>query len=198
MMQVSLTETGELMHVQQAAKSAASFRQAASFQQIQRQVTGAGEENETDWFRSTIHQSLAHITIDPSVRRTAVDVSPEAMQAMKRDPAYRRQVIALVNRDLGHSYAPREVNMYIRVGATLSEYSAQTRAAEQDEEFEALSAGSFFTSVQPETEAEEPRLSPQAEAAHLFREHMNAQLAAHSYRVQPRAAAYQARAYGMF
>lgn len=201
MQQVDFVQLGEMMTIQQAAKPKASFSDTVSFAQVQHAVAASAEESGADWFTNTLYQSLAHLSIDRSVVRTAVDIPPEAIQAMRLNPAYRRQVLALLHRDLGHSYYPRQVSMHVHVGKSLSDYRAQSWTAGQDEEFDAISEGCFFQTGEAKPQsAGTAGTDTGMETESGFRNYLASQVALQSYRPQPRsaAAAYQARAaYGM-
>lgn len=193
MMQVEFIPTSEMMRIQNAARPQTSHGGAVSFAQVHEAAQALGDESAMHWFQSSMYQELAHIEVHRSVLRSAVDITPEGMRSMQADPAYRRQILALVNRDLGHAYVP-QANVHIKVGATFSEYQARTYGAERDAEFSEISEGSFFTTGSAaRTQSEPAQVDPGAFSA--FRQQMAVRAARPVHRAA--ATAYQARAYGI-
>ncbi len=62
---------------------------------------------EMQLFKKEFYEDLSKIICNPTVSNAAVNISDAAFQAMKDDPEYRAQVLSLLQRDLGASYAPR-------------------------------------------------------------------------------------------
>ena len=63
---------------------------------------------------------------------------------MKDDPEYRAQVLSLLQRDLGASFAPRNCSILIAVGTNLDQYRADSWPVGNDSEFHSRSKGSFW------------------------------------------------------
>ena len=86
-------------------------------------------------FRQQFYADLSAVTHHSTVINSAVQVSDEAWQAMQEDPAYREQMLGLVARDLGSSYAPRPASVLIRIGASADDYRADSWPVGYDAEF---------------------------------------------------------------
>lgn len=201
-MQVDLIQASEMMRIQQTAKSGMTGGDVVSFAQVQEAVSMASEEVAMDWFGKRVYQELAHTAIHRSISRGAVDISPEALRAMKTDPHFRRQVLDMIGRDLGRSYYPRQVDLIIHVGATLSEYRTQSWTAGEGTGFTEAAADSFFR-----TGADSPRTNGPAVAGLGAYRVIHNQASAEQQQEEPArhttvrhgaAAAYRARAYNAY
>lgn len=103
------------------------------------------QEQETEnGFRRSLSAQLSGLRQHPSVQNAAVNITPEGLKAMQEDPEYREQVLALIQRDIGSSYAPRDASVCITVGATLDEYRGDSWSVGYDGEFQGRSANSFW------------------------------------------------------
>ena len=96
------------------------------------------------FFKKEFYEDLSKIICNPTVSNAAVNISDAAFQAMKDDPEYREQVLALLQRDLGASYAPRNCSVLITVGTSLDQYRADSWPVGNDSEFHTRSKGSFW------------------------------------------------------
>ncbi len=99
---------------------------------------------EMQLFKKEFYTDLSKIVGHPTVSNAAVNISDAAFQAMKDDPEYRAQVLALLQRDLGASYAPRNCSVLITVGTSLDQYRADSWPVGNDSEFRLRSKDSFF------------------------------------------------------
>ena len=99
---------------------------------------------EMQLFKKEFYEDLSKIICNPTVSNAAVNISDAAFQAMKDDPEYRAQVLALLQRDLGASYAPRNCSVLITVGTSLDQYRADSWPVGNDSEFRLRSKDSFF------------------------------------------------------
>ena len=99
---------------------------------------------EMQLFKKEFYEDLSKIICNPTVSNAAVNISDAAFQAMKDDPEYRAQVLALLQRDLGASYAPRNCSVLITVGTSLDQYRADSWPVGNDSEFRLRSKDSFY------------------------------------------------------
>ena len=108
------------------------------------QKTVLSEAEEMQLFKKEFYTDLSKIVGHPTVSNAAVNISDAAFQAMKDDPEYRSQVLSLLQRDLGASYAPRNCSVLITVGTSLDQYRADSWPVGNDSEFRLRSKDSFF------------------------------------------------------
>ena len=99
---------------------------------------------EMQLFKKEFYEDLSKIICNPTVSNAAVNISDAAFQAMKDDPEYRAQVLTLLQRDLGASFAPRNCSILIAVGTNLDQYRADSWPVGNDSEFHSRSKGSFW------------------------------------------------------
>ena len=99
---------------------------------------------EMQLFKKEFYEDLSKVICNPTVSNAAVNISDAAFQAMKDDPEYRAQVLSLLQRDLGASYAPRNCSVLITVGTSLDQYRADSWPVGNDSEFHTRSKGSFW------------------------------------------------------
>ena len=99
---------------------------------------------EMQLFKKEFYEDLSKIICNPTVSNAAVNISDAAFQAMKDDPEYRAQVLSLLQRDLGASFAPRNCSILIAVGTNLDQYRADSWPVGNDSEFHSRSKGSFW------------------------------------------------------
>ena len=99
---------------------------------------------EMQLFKKEFYEDLSKIICNPTVSNAAVNISDAVFQAMKDDPEYRAQVLSLLQRDLGASYAPRNCSVLITVGTSLDQYRADSWPVGNDSEFYTRSKGSFW------------------------------------------------------
>ena len=108
------------------------------------QKTVLSEAEEMQLFKKEFYEDLSKIVCNPTVSNAAVNISDAAFQAMKDDPEYRSQVLSLLQRDLGASFAPRNCSILITVGTDLDQYRADSWPVGNDSEFHLRSKGSFW------------------------------------------------------
>ena len=108
------------------------------------QKTVLSEAEEMQLFKKEFYEDLSKIVCNPTVSNAAVNISDAAFQAMKDDPEYRAQVLSLLQRDLGASFAPRNCSILITVGTDLDQYRADSWPVGNDSEFHSRSKGSFW------------------------------------------------------
>ena len=108
------------------------------------QKTVLSEAEEMQLFKKEFYEDLSKIVCNPTVSNAAVNISDAAFQAMKDDPEYRTQVLSLLQRDLGASFAPRNCSILITVGTDLDQYRADSWPVGNDSEFHLRSKGSFW------------------------------------------------------
>ena len=99
---------------------------------------------EMQLFKKEFYEDLSKIICNPTVSNAAVNISNAAFQAMKDDPEYRAQVLSLLQRDLGASFAPRNCSVLITVGTDLDQYRADSWPVGNDSEFHSRSKDSFW------------------------------------------------------
>ena len=102
------------------------------------------EAEEMELFKKEFYEDLSKVTNHSTVSNAAVNISEAAFKAMKDDPQYREKVLSLIQRDWGDSYAPRNCSVLITVGATLTEYRADSWPVGYDSEFDMRSQNSFY------------------------------------------------------
>lgn len=108
------------------------------------QKTVLSEAEEMQLFKKEFYEDLSRIVCNPTVSNAAVNISDAAFQAMKDDPEYRAQVLSLLQRDLGASFAPRNCSILITVGTDLNQYRADSWPVGNDSEFHLRSKNSFW------------------------------------------------------
>ena len=108
------------------------------------QKTELSEAEEMQLFKKEFYEELSKIVCNPTVSNVAVNISDAAFQAMKDDPEYRAQVLSLLQRDLGASFAPRNCSILITVGTDLDQYRADSWPVGNDSEFHSRSKDSFW------------------------------------------------------
>ena len=108
------------------------------------QKTALSEAEEMQLFKKEFYADLSKIVCNPTVSNAAVNISDAAFQAMKDDPEYRAQVLSLLQRDLGASFAPRNCSILITVGTNLDQYRADSWPVGSDSEFHSRSKDSFW------------------------------------------------------
>lgn len=108
------------------------------------QETELSEAEEMQLFKKEFYEDLSKIVGHPTVSNAAVNISDAAFQAMKDDPEYRSQVLSLLQRDMGASYAPRSCSVLITVGTNLNQYRADSWPVGNDSEFRLRSKDSFY------------------------------------------------------
>lgn len=108
------------------------------------QKTERSEAEEMQLFKREFYEDLSKIVCDPTVSNAAVHISDAAFQAMKDDPEYRAQILSLLQRDLGASFAPRNCSILITVGTNLDQYRADSWPVGNDTGFHSRAKGSFW------------------------------------------------------
>ena len=108
------------------------------------QKTALSEAEEMQLFKKEFYEDLSKIVCNPTVSNAAVNISDAAFQAMKDSPEYRAQVLSLLQRDLGASFAPRNCSILITVGTNLDQYRADSWPVGSDSEFHSRSKDSFW------------------------------------------------------
>lgn len=177
MLQFLQIANNELIKIQGAAKpnAAGNGSTAVSFEEARAAAVQELNEQDVEWLKNRFRQYLESIPTDRSVVRCAVDVSDEGFEAMKSDPAYRQQIMDLVARDLGSSYAPRQASVYVKVGATLGDYRVNSWSAGDDQEFRTAAGKSFYTR-NGSTFGVRGKEAFIPSAFHIFRDHLQMQL----------------------
>ena len=112
--------------------------------EVTQQKAVLSEEEEMQLFKKEFYEDLSKIVCNPTVSNAAVNISDAAFQAMKDDPEYRAQVLSLLQRDLGASFAPRNCSVLITVGTDLDQYRADSWPVGNDSEFHSRSKDSFW------------------------------------------------------
>ncbi len=102
------------------------------------------EAEEMELFKKEFYEDLSKVTNHRTVSNAAVNISEAAFKAMKEDPQYREEILSLIQRDWGDSYAPRNCSVLITVGATLNEYRADSWSVGYDSGFDVRSQNSFY------------------------------------------------------
>lgn len=126
-----------------ASRSTTDVLEINNTESIQ-QKTVLSEAEEMQLFKKEFYEDLSKIVCNPTVSNAAVNISDAAFQAMKDDPEYRSQVLSLLQRDLGASFAPRNCSILITVGTDLDQYRADSWPVGNDSEFHLRSKGSFW------------------------------------------------------
>ena len=111
--------------------------------EVVQQKAELSEAEEMQLFKKEFYEELSKIVCNPTVSKAAVNISDAAFQAMKDDPEYRAQVLSLLQRDLGASFAPRNCSILITVGTDLDQYRADSWPVGNDSEFHSRSKDSF-------------------------------------------------------
>ena len=102
------------------------------------------EAEDMQLFKKEFYEDLSKIVCNPTVSNATINISDAAFQAMKDDPEYRAQVLSLLQRDLGASFAPRNCSILITVGTDLNQYRADSWPVGNDSEFHSRSKDSFW------------------------------------------------------
>ena len=103
------------------------------------------EAEEMAAFKKEFYAELERIPRDRTIANVAINISEEAFKNMKNDPQYRKQMLALIRRDMTGSVAPApDCSMVITVGATAKDYRADGWSVNNDSEFYARSQDSFY------------------------------------------------------
>lgn len=150
------------LDTKQAVTQGSSFLDLAARVSSAQQKTDLSGLGEMQLFKKEFYEELSKIVINPTVSNAAVNISDAAFQAMKDDPEYRAQVLSLLKRDLGASFAPRNCSILITVGTSLEEYRADSWPVVNDAEFYERSADSFW---ERRMESHKKFMELQAEAA---------------------------------
>lgn len=146
MLQVEMIAASEMMRIQALARSKAADRSPNTFAQVQQSaMQEAATDNRMQWIRHEIYQQLESMRTDRSVANCAVDISPEGFKVLEENPEYRRQIMDLIRKDLGSSYAPRQAKLHIRVGQSIDEYEVHSWSAGDDTEFREVTSNSFYS-----------------------------------------------------
>ena len=128
------------VRVSEGANDVLEIKSAESAQQ----KAELSEAEEMQLFKKEFYEELSKIVCNPTVSNAAVNISDAAFQAMKDDPEYRAQVLSLLQRDLGASFAPRNCSILITVGTDLDQYRADSWPVGNDSEFHSRSKDSFW------------------------------------------------------
>ena len=122
------TETQASSFLDMAARASRSTTDVFEINSTEstQQKTELSEAEEMQLFKKEFYEDLSKIVCNPTVSNAAVNISDAAFQAMKDDPEYRAQVLSLLQRDLGASFAPRNCSILITVGTDLDQYRADS------------------------------------------------------------------------
>jgi len=101
-------------------------------------------EEELEVFKKEFYDELSKINNHRTVSNMAINISEDAFKKMKEDPQYKQQILNLVQRDWGDSYAPRNCSVMITVGSSLNDYRADSWPVGYDSEFDIRSKNSFY------------------------------------------------------
>lgn len=101
-------------------------------------------EEELEVFKKEFYEELSKINNHRTVSNMAINISEDAFKKMKEDPQYKQQILNLIQRDWGDSYAPRNCSVLITVGSSLNDYRADSWPVGYDSEFYARSQDSFY------------------------------------------------------
>lgn len=101
-------------------------------------------EEELEVFKKEFYDELSRINNHRTVSNMAIDISEDAFKKMKEDPQYKQQILNLIQRDWGDSYAPRNCSVMIKVGSSLNDYRADSWPVGYDSEFDLRSKNSFY------------------------------------------------------
>ena len=102
------------------------------------------EAEEMAIFKKEFYAELSRINNHRTVSNMAINISEDAFKKMKEDPQYKQQILNLVQRDWGDSYAPRNCSVMITVGSSLNDYRADSWPVGYDSEFDIRSKNSFY------------------------------------------------------
>ena len=102
------------------------------------------EAEEMAIFKKEFYDELSRINNHRTVSNMAINISEDAFKKMKEDPQYKQQILNLVQRDWGDSYAPRNCSVMITVGSSLNDYRADSWPVGYDSEFDIRSKNSFY------------------------------------------------------
>ena len=102
------------------------------------------EAEEMAIFKKEFYDELSRINNHRTVSNMAINISEDAFKKMKEDPQYKQQILNLIQRDWGDSYAPRNCSVLITVGSSLNDYRADSWPAGYDSEFDVRSKNSFY------------------------------------------------------
>ena len=84
------------------------------------------EAEEMAILKKKFYDELSRINNHRTVSNMAINISEDAFKKMKEDPQYKQQILNLVQRDWGDSYAPRNCSVMITVGSSLNDYRADS------------------------------------------------------------------------
>lgn len=101
-------------------------------------------EEELEVFKKEFYDELSRINNHRTVSNMAINISEDAFKKMKEDPQYKQQILNLIQRDWGDSYAPRNCSVLITVGSSLNDYRADSWPVGYDSEFDVRSKNSFY------------------------------------------------------
>lgn len=101
-------------------------------------------EEEMAIFKKEFYDELSKIKTHSTVINVAINISEDAFVKMKEDPQYKKEVLNLIKRDMGDSYAPRNCSILLTVGSSLSEYRGDGWPVTADSEFGLRSQNSFY------------------------------------------------------
>ena len=101
-------------------------------------------EEELEVFKKEFYDELSKINNHRTVSNMAINISEDAFKKMKEDPQYKQQILNLVQRDWGDSYAPRNCTVMITVWSSLNDYRADSWPVGYDSEFDIRSKNSFY------------------------------------------------------
>ena len=102
------------------------------------------ETEEMAVFKKEFYEELSQINNHRTVSNMAINISEDAFKKMKEDPQYKQQILNLIQRDWGDSYAPRNCSVLITVGSSLKDYRADSWPVGYDSEFDVRSKNSFY------------------------------------------------------
>ena len=101
-------------------------------------------EEEMAAFKKEIYDELSQMQSHNTLSNISVNFTEDGFKAMKDNPAYREEVMSMIKRDLGNSYA-RPCSILITVGKSVNDYSAYSCSVECDSAYWEGSKDSFYT-----------------------------------------------------
>lgn len=122
------------------------------------QIEKMSSEEELAVFKNEFYEELSKINPHNTVSNGAVNISKDAFKRMHEEPAYKDQILNLIKRDFGDSYAPRNCSVLITVGSTLNDYRADSWPVIADSEFDMRSQNSFYKKTNESKKEEQKEL----------------------------------------
>ncbi len=126
-----------------ANSTQASFSAELSIEETQK-AKALSPKEEMEIFKKEFYDEISRIKTHPTVINVAINISEDAFVKMKEDPEYKQQILNLIKRDVGDSYAPRNTSLLLTIGSSLNEYRGDGWPVIADSEFGLRSQNSFY------------------------------------------------------